>query len=71
MHNIFNSQAILKKQAGMFFVMLSARLVNDESPECRKMVAKSIQHMLERLDKKNRDLLFDIVIAWFRDKKVI
>ncbi|GLV33838.1 uncharacterized protein CBL_11277 [Carabus blaptoides fortunei] len=61
---------VLKRQAGMFFVLLGARLVNDETPECRKMVAKCIQCMLERIDKPGRDTLFDILKSWFKDKKI-
>lgn len=61
---------VLKKHSGMFFVMLGARLVNDEAPECRKMVAKSLQLMLERIDKTDRDSLFDIVKEWFKEKKI-
>lgn len=60
----------LKQQSGMFFVMLGARLVNDDAPECRKMVAKSLHTILERVDKPQRDNLFDIVKSWFKDKKI-
>ncbi|XP_069689745.1 small subunit processome component 20 homolog isoform X2 [Periplaneta americana] len=62
---------VLAKQSGLLFVSMGAQLVNDESPECRKMVAHCIKCMLERLDKSARDHLFDIATAWLKDKKVV
>ncbi|KAK3932177.1 Small subunit processome component 20-like protein [Frankliniella fusca] len=61
---------ILSKHAGLFFLMLGARLVNDDAPECRKMVAQCINKMLGRLSKNDRDRLFNISLLWLRDKQV-
>jgi U3 small nucleolar RNA-associated protein 20 len=60
----------LTSHSGLLFVTLGAQLVNDDSPECRKMVARCLETMLERLDKNARNQLFDIVIVWFKDNKV-
>lgn len=49
---------------------LGARLVNDEVPECRKQVSDCLTSLLSRLDKKHREPLFDIVLLWFKDKKI-
>ncbi|KAJ9589485.1 hypothetical protein L9F63_017302 [Diploptera punctata] len=61
---------VLKEQAGLLYVTLGARLVNDDSPDCRKMVAHCIKCLLEQLDKNSRDQLFDITVKWFREVKV-
>lgn len=49
---------------------LGARLVNDDVPECRKRAADCLKTMFSRLPQQNRDALFDIVILWFKDKKI-
>nr|CAD7269064.1 unnamed protein product [Timema shepardi] len=51
-------------------MMLGARLVNDEAPECRKMVAQNLKALLGRLPNNTRDQLFDIVMLWLQDSKV-
>ncbi|PNF32118.1 hypothetical protein B7P43_G02845 [Cryptotermes secundus] len=61
---------VLTSHSGLLFVALGAQLVNDDSPECRKMVARCLETMLERLDKHARNQLFDIIIVWFKDNKV-
>lgn len=62
--------SVLSKQCGLFFLTLGARLVNDDSPECRKMVAQCIGKMLSRLPNNDRDRLFNIGLLWLQDKKV-
>lgn len=61
---------VLSNHSGLFFLMLGARLVNDDAPECRKMVAQCINKMLGRLSKNDRDRLFNISLLWLRDKQV-
>ncbi|XP_068083874.1 small subunit processome component 20 homolog [Anabrus simplex] len=61
---------VLFKYSGVIFVALGARLVNDDDPDCRKMVAHCIKTMLSRLQKRECDNLFDIVLLWLKDKKV-
>jgi hypothetical protein len=63
-------QGVLTSHSGLLFVTLGAQLVNDDAPECRKMVARCLETMLERLDKNACNQLFDIVIVWFKDNKV-
>lgn len=56
--------------SGSILIRLGERLVNDEESECRKMIAQCISSMLQKLPKADRDLLFEIVILWFKDKNV-
>lgn len=63
-------QDVLTTHSGLLFITLGAQLVNDDSPECRKMVAHCLKTMLERLHRDARNQLFDVVIAWLKDKKV-
>lgn len=55
----------------MFFVTLGARLINDTSPECKKSAAHCIKTMLGRLERKERDSLMDIIVAWFQDEEQV
>lgn len=61
---------VLAAQSGLFFLMLGARLVNDDAPECRKMVAQCLSKMLDRLSQNDRDRLFNIAFVWLKDKQV-
>jgi U3 small nucleolar RNA-associated protein 20 len=63
-------QDTLTAHSGLLFITLGAQLVNDDSPECRKMVAHCIKTMLERLDKNAHNQLYDIIIVWLKDGKV-
>jgi hypothetical protein len=65
-----SSQDVLTVHAGLLFITLGAQLVNDDSPECRKMVAHCIKTMLERLETNACNQLFDIIIVWLKDRKV-
>lgn len=61
---------VLAAQSGLFFLMLGARLVNDDAPDCRKMVAQCISKMLGRLSQNDCDRLFNIAFVWLQDKQV-
>lgn len=50
--------------------MVGARLVNEEIPQCKKMIAECLTSMFMKLPKPNRDPLFDIILAWLKDKKM-
>lgn len=63
-------QATLEEHSGVFFIPLGARLVNERSQECKRMVADCIKTMLQRLDKEHRTRLFDIVTIWLQERKV-
>jgi len=63
-------QDVLATHSGLLFITLGAQLVNDDSPECRKMVAHCLKTMLERLHRDTRNQLFDVVVVWLKDKKV-
>jgi len=63
-------QDVLTTHSGLLFITLGAQLVNDDSPECKKMVAHCLKTMLERLHIDARSQLFDVVIVWLKDKKV-
>lgn len=51
--------------------MTGARLINDDDPICRKLCAKCIKEMLGRIPFNERNKLFDIVLKWLNDDKVI
>ena len=51
--------------------MVGARLVNDDDPTCRKLCAKCIKEMITRIPYNERSKLFDIVVTWLKDPKVI
>lgn len=70
---IFNnfSQKLLKYYSGLFFVPLSARLVNDDSSQCRHLAALAIKNFLTKIDEEDRTKLFTIVIAWLKNKKML
>lgn len=61
---------MLKDHSGTLLITLGARLVNDEVPECRKMVAECLASMLKKLPKLDRDGLFEIITLWLKDKEV-
>lgn len=61
---------VLNKKAGVLFLSLGARLVNDEAADCRKMVAECIESLIHRLDPTNRTLLFDICLSLLSDEKL-
>lgn len=51
--------------------MAGARLINDDDPTCRKLCAKCIKEMVTRIPYNKRSNLFDIVVQWLNDTKVI
>lgn len=63
-------QNVLKTHSGSFLISLGERLINDEEPEIRKIIAQCISSMLQKLTKQDRDPLFEIVLLWFKDKNV-
>ncbi|XP_056635303.1 small subunit processome component 20 homolog isoform X1 [Diorhabda sublineata] len=62
--------AVLKNHRSTLLITLAARLINDDEPECRRRIAECITLMLKRLPKADRDLLFDIVVSWLKDKNI-
>ncbi|KZC04815.1 Small subunit processome component 20 like protein, partial [Dufourea novaeangliae] len=58
-------------KSGLIFVMAGARLVNDDDPTCRKLCAKCIKEMVTRVPYNKRSKLFDIVVEWLKDDKVM
>ncbi|KAL0280213.1 UNVERIFIED_CONTAM: hypothetical protein PYX00_001577 [Menopon gallinae] len=63
-------QKVLNEQCEVFLITLGARLVNDDSPECKKAVSGIVKSMLLRLDENYRNQLFDILILWLKQKKL-
>lgn len=63
-------QDVLTAKGGLLFLSLGARLVNDESADCRKMIADCIESLLQKLDESNRNQLFDIVTVLLTDRKL-
>lgn len=54
----------------LLFVSFGARLLNEESAECKKLLMGAIKGMLAKVDKKKRDGLFDMILIWMKQKKV-
>ncbi|XP_054720944.1 small subunit processome component 20 homolog [Uloborus diversus] len=61
---------VVRKQAALFLVPLAARLVNDESPKCRKMAAQCLKKLLAKAGHDVRNALFSIPAAWLQAKKM-
>lgn len=58
-------------KADQIFIMAGARLINDDDPTCRKLCAKCIKEMITRIHHNKRSKLFNIVMEWLEDTKVI
>lgn len=62
---------MLQEHSGLFFLQLGARLVNEESADCKKAVAAAIGGMLHKLESDDRDVLFGMLLTWLKHKKVM
>lgn len=60
---------VLKKHSGFLFLSIGARLVNDETSECRILVAECLETLISRLEKTDRDELFDLIVVLLEDRK--
>ncbi|XP_018794678.1 PREDICTED: small subunit processome component 20 homolog [Bactrocera latifrons] len=56
---------ILSKRAEFLYISLGPRLVNDEDPSCRKAIADCIELLITRLEKVDRQRLFDMTLLFF------
>jgi U3 small nucleolar RNA-associated protein 20 len=65
----FIVQTILNKKSGLLFMSLGARLVNEESSECRILVAETLELLLSHINKPSRDELFDLTLVLLSDRK--
>lgn len=61
----------LISQVGIIFLMTGSQLVNDDDPTCRKLCAKCIKEMLVRIPPNERNKLFDVVLQWLSETKII
>ncbi|XP_022111823.1 small subunit processome component 20 homolog [Acanthaster planci] len=68
---IFSSfpQKTLETYAGMFFIPMATRLINDDSAKCRKITALAIKSLLQKLRVDKRDELFTMARHWLQDDK--
>ena len=62
--------SVISVNCGLFFVTIAPRLINDDSVTCRKLAALTIQSLLEKVEDKDKDSLFSIVLLWLNDKTV-
>ncbi|XP_030763250.1 small subunit processome component 20 homolog [Sitophilus oryzae] len=71
-HTLINTfpLSVLKSHASTLLITLGARLVNDDVPECRRMIASCISSMLTRLPKSDRNPLFEMLCLWLKDKEM-
>uniref|UniRef100_W8AID2 Small subunit processome component 20 n=1 Tax=Ceratitis capitata TaxID=7213 RepID=W8AID2_CERCA len=56
---------ILSKRAEFLYISLGPRLVNDDDPSCRKAIAECIELLITRLEKVDRQRLFDMTLLFF------
>ncbi|XP_015925192.1 small subunit processome component 20 homolog [Parasteatoda tepidariorum] len=63
-------EEVLKMHSALFLIPLAVRLVNDESPSCRKMAAQCIKKLLTKVQHDGRLSLFSITFTWLQAKKV-
>ncbi|EFN80082.1 Small subunit processome component 20-like protein [Harpegnathos saltator] len=71
-HTIITSFPLktLIAKSGPIFLVTGVRLINDDDPICRKLSAKCIKEMINRLPPNERNMLFDIVFKWLNDVKI-
>jgi len=48
----------------VIFLPLAARLINEESAKCRKMVGVALKTLLQKLGQGERDSCFELVLCW-------
>ncbi|XP_011180810.2 small subunit processome component 20 homolog [Zeugodacus cucurbitae] len=56
---------MLAKRAEFLYISLGPRLVNDDDPGCRKAIAECIELLITRLEKADRQRLFDMTLLFF------
>ncbi|CAD7076634.1 unnamed protein product [Hermetia illucens] len=59
----------LNRKAEVLFLALGTRLVNEDVPECRVLIANCLEQLISRLDKANRQKLFEIAMVFFEGGK--
>jgi len=57
-------EEILETYFTFIFLPLVARIVNDESAACRKMVGVLLKSLVARANRKQADALVDLVLGW-------
>ncbi|XP_071486924.1 small subunit processome component 20 homolog [Diadema antillarum] len=62
-------QKLLMEHAGLFFIPMATRLVNDDSAKCRKLTALALVTLLKKLTLEKRDDLFAVTLQWLKDAK--
>uniref|UniRef100_A0A1B0FCE8 Uncharacterized protein n=1 Tax=Glossina morsitans morsitans TaxID=37546 RepID=A0A1B0FCE8_GLOMM len=56
---------MLNKKAEFLYLSLGTRLVNDEDPECRRAIAECLETLITRLEKSQRQRLFEMTLLFF------
>ncbi|XP_023944634.2 small subunit processome component 20 homolog [Bicyclus anynana] len=72
-HMIINklNVAQLKSHGDYLFLSLGACMINDSAPECRQAAATCIEAMLKKFPLLERNKLFDLVLAFFKDTQPV
>lgn len=67
----FHQQIMLRKFSGLFFLSLGARLVNDESSACKKLIADALELLIKQIDGNPKQQLFEMIISLLQDSKLV
>ena len=57
---------LLETYVQLIFLSLVVRLVNDDAPTCRRMVALLLKDLLARCPKQEIDTLLDVALGWLQ-----
>jgi len=60
----------LGKYSEFFYFPLVMRLVNDESPICRKLTNAVLKMLLQKLESEKRTGLYEITLSWLQQDKM-
>jgi len=62
----FPQKALDSFATAVVFVPLAARLINEESVKCRKLVGLAVKSLLQKVSLTERDSMFELVLCWLQ-----
>ncbi|XP_058839785.1 small subunit processome component 20 homolog [Topomyia yanbarensis] len=61
---------LLNTKGNFVFLTLGIRLINEQSPQCRALVAEALETLLSRLNKNYRDELVNLILVLLQNNKL-